>query len=247
MSAFTALNGGSPKASEPPSITVDSSATEEPAPTSTTPQQQPPLDDSPNRRGSFDRPTLQTATSSHAGEGSLKRKRSNSVETRRDPSTQEMTPDTATAPPHGDHRDPFETPKREYQQLSPEARDKESWYSQQSRDERSYETQPSSAVSPQGQTEEHIGEALRRATSQPDQGDYPNTSPEADDRSVSYYGDQYGSEQRQGSVLQHDPKKRKRNFSNRTKTGCMTCRKRKKKCDEGKPECMSASCALCAP
>lgn len=34
-----------------------------------------------------------------------------------------------------------------------------------------------------------------------------------------------------------DPKKRKRVFSNRTKTGCITCRRRKKKCDEGKPEC----------
>ncbi|KAF1986675.1 trimeric LpxA-like protein [Aulographum hederae CBS 113979] len=34
-----------------------------------------------------------------------------------------------------------------------------------------------------------------------------------------------------------DPKKRKRVFSNRTKTGCQTCRKRKKKCDEAKPEC----------
>lgn len=31
--------------------------------------------------------------------------------------------------------------------------------------------------------------------------------------------------------------KRKRNFSNRTKTGCMTCRSRKKKCDEGRPTC----------
>lgn len=31
--------------------------------------------------------------------------------------------------------------------------------------------------------------------------------------------------------------KRKRNFSNRTKTGCMTCRTRKKKCDEGRPHC----------
>lgn len=28
-----------------------------------------------------------------------------------------------------------------------------------------------------------------------------------------------------------------RNFSNRTKTGCLTCRERKKKCDEGKPTC----------
>ncbi|KAI7580401.1 hypothetical protein KC319_g17782, partial [Hortaea werneckii] len=34
-----------------------------------------------------------------------------------------------------------------------------------------------------------------------------------------------------------DPKKRKRNFSNRTKTGCHTCRSRKKKCDERKPTC----------
>jgi Zn(2)-Cys(6) binuclear cluster domain-containing protein len=26
-------------------------------------------------------------------------------------------------------------------------------------------------------------------------------------------------------------------FTNRTKTGCITCRRRKKKCDEGKPHC----------
>ena len=31
--------------------------------------------------------------------------------------------------------------------------------------------------------------------------------------------------------------KRKRNFSNRTKTGCMTCRRRKKKCGEERPQC----------
>ncbi|KAK5010773.1 hypothetical protein LTR28_007869 [Elasticomyces elasticus] len=34
-----------------------------------------------------------------------------------------------------------------------------------------------------------------------------------------------------------DKSKRKRNFSNRTKTGCHTCRRRKKKCDETKPHC----------
>ncbi|KAI9755364.1 MAG: Maltose acetyltransferase [Lichina confinis] len=34
-----------------------------------------------------------------------------------------------------------------------------------------------------------------------------------------------------------DHRRRKRVFSNRTKTGCMTCRRRKKKCDEKKPEC----------
>ncbi|KAI9723484.1 MAG: Maltose acetyltransferase [Chrysothrix sp. TS-e1954] len=32
-------------------------------------------------------------------------------------------------------------------------------------------------------------------------------------------------------------KQRKRNFTNRTKTGCLTCRERKKKCDEAKPAC----------
>ncbi|ORY10882.1 hypothetical protein BCR34DRAFT_588314 [Clohesyomyces aquaticus] len=37
--------------------------------------------------------------------------------------------------------------------------------------------------------------------------------------------------------VQVDPKKRKRVFANRTKTGCGTCRRRKKKCDEAKPEC----------
>ncbi|KAI9686546.1 MAG: Maltose acetyltransferase [Bathelium mastoideum] len=37
-------------------------------------------------------------------------------------------------------------------------------------------------------------------------------------------------------VIQID-KKRKRVFSNRTKTGCLTCRSRKKKCDETKPAC----------
>lgn len=34
--------------------------------------------------------------------------------------------------------------------------------------------------------------------------------------------------------------KRKRVFSNRTKTGCMTCRRRKKKCDEQHPVCESS-------
>ncbi|KAK4496718.1 hypothetical protein PRZ48_012701 [Zasmidium cellare] len=40
-----------------------------------------------------------------------------------------------------------------------------------------------------------------------------------------------------GNADDNDPKRRKRNFSNRTKTGCHTCRTRKKKCDEGKPRC----------
>jgi hypothetical protein len=57
-------------------------------------------------------------------------------------------------------------------------------------------------------------------------------SPVASFRHGSFIG-----EQRRDGLIQSDPKKRKRNFSNRTKTGCLTCRRRKKKCDEAKPEC----------
>jgi hypothetical protein len=42
-----------------------------------------------------------------------------------------------------------------------------------------------------------------------------------------------------GVQQQHsDAKRRKRQFANRTKTGCGTCRRRKKKCDEAKPDCV---------
>lgn len=47
----------------------------------------------------------------------------------------------------------------------------------------------------------------------------------------------YNSE-RSPTAVQVAPK-RKRVFSNRTKTGCMTCRRRKKKCDELHPACES--------
>ncbi|KIW84596.1 hypothetical protein Z517_03846 [Fonsecaea pedrosoi CBS 271.37] len=48
--------------------------------------------------------------------------------------------------------------------------------------------------------------------------------------------DQYGHPESATGASTVAPK-RKRNFSNRTKTGCMTCRQRKKKCDEGQPYC----------
>ncbi|RAL13604.1 acetyltransferase [Aspergillus homomorphus CBS 101889] len=44
------------------------------------------------------------------------------------------------------------------------------------------------------------------------------------------------SQERPHTAVQVAPK-RKRVFSNRTKTGCMTCRRRKKKCDEQHPAC----------
>lgn len=57
-------------------------------------------------------------------------------------------------------------------------------------------------------------------------------TPEDDDEH-GQYGD-YGANRSSADL---DRKRRKRVFSNRTKTGCMTCRRRKKKCDEQHPEC----------
>ncbi|KAJ3482556.1 hypothetical protein NLG97_g7534 [Lecanicillium saksenae] len=53
---------------------------------------------------------------------------------------------------------------------------------------------------------------------------------------VQYPSPAYSDPPRSGPA-----KKRKRNFSNRTKTGCLTCRRRKKKCDEAKPECKNCT------
>ncbi|CAK4009795.1 hypothetical protein DOTSEDRAFT_71999 [Lecanosticta acicola] len=68
------------------------------------------------------------------------------------------------------------------------------------------------------------------AAAESSDGARPTEEPYGNQRSPNYSsGD--------GQNLDLDPKKRKRNFSNRTKTGCHTCRARKKKCDEGKPTC----------
>ncbi|UKZ46379.1 hypothetical protein TrVGV298_000580 [Trichoderma virens] len=246
MSTFTALNGASSKLTDSPAAPGDkSSAPEErlagpaaAASVSTAPE--PPT--SSSQRDSWTpqsaERTIHVATYPEI-EGSHKRKRSGSVEIRREVLVQERTPETATAPPHNEARDHYGTPQRDYRSYGDEQRDrdKELWYSHQARDERNpYDTQQNSAISTQSNTEEQIGEALRRATGQMDHSDYAGTSPDGDDRSISLYGGSY-TDHRGDSMLQHDPKKRKRNFSNRTKTGCLTCRKRKKKCDEQKPEC----------
>lgn len=248
MSTFTALNGAPSKLTESPAAPADQSsspgerlagsviATSAPAaaemPTTSSSQRESWTPQSAER-------TIHVATYPPEIEGSHKRKRSVSVEIRRELPAQERTPDTATAPPHNEARDHYGTPQRDYRSYGDEQRerDKEMWYSHSSRDERNpYETQQNSAISTQSNTEEQLGEALRRAAGQMDHSDYTNTSPDGDDRSVSLYGGSY-TDHRGDSMLQHDPKKRKRNFSNRTKTGCLTCRRRKKKCDEQKPEC----------
>ncbi|MCJ1486117.1 Maltose acetyltransferase [Schaereria dolodes] len=61
-------------------------------------------------------------------------------------------------------------------------------------------------------------------------------SPEDDEQRRHQYGE-YSANRSSVSGADAERKRRKRVFSNRTKTGCMTCRKRKKKCDEAHPEC----------
>jgi hypothetical protein len=185
-------------------------------------------------------------------DGSHKRKRSSSVERERTPSnayhphhlttpSAKETPTTATtieadtpreesmSASHGHSRDPYSSTSqyRAFHLGDQTPRDGHA------------EDQPWHARYQPGQisSDEHLSEVLQRETQSIDaqQREYQHGSPDDDDRSSNHYSG-YGNDRREMSV-QSDPKKRKRNFSNRTKTGCMTCRRRKKKCDETKPEC----------
>ncbi|KAK7746474.1 hypothetical protein SLS53_002433 [Cytospora paraplurivora] len=266
MATFTALNGGaSPQATETNGGSADAKRagsverTNGPAQSpDRQPQQQqqppPPSEISTNQREREgwtaggpgpDRPPY-PSTHYPDIENSHKRKRSASAE-----SPRRETPAHAERPQVDDRlertqqseprdRDPYERHQREreYRSYGDESRERERerhrerdpWYSPHDRrDERELYSQPASAAPDSAHTDEQLGDALRRATEE------YQSSPDGDDRSIGYGS--YTPEQRRDGVIQSDAKKRKRNFSNRTKTGCLTCRKRKKKCDEAKPEC----------
>jgi hypothetical protein len=83
-------------------------------------------------------------------------------------------------------------------------------------------------------------EALQRETHSADSMDqkpWPTGPPSVTGESMSPY-----TQEKSQSAVQVGPK-RKRVFSNRTKTGCLTCRRRKKKCDEQHPACKFSSTA----
>jgi hypothetical protein len=75
-----------------------------------------------------------------------------------------------------------------------------------------------------------LADALQREASHERPG-VNRSTPGAQASSPGYAPERHGA-------MQVAPK-RKRVFSNRTKTGCMTCRRRKKKCDEQHPACKS--------
>lgn len=91
-------------------------------------------------------------------------------------------------------------------------------------------------------SEARMAEALQRENNSYEVSMHDNQfgSPDDDDehQHSQQYSD-YGGPPRSHAQRELDRTRRKRVFSNRTKTGCMTCRRRKKKCDEQHPECTS--------
>ncbi|KAJ0343353.1 hypothetical protein COL922a_000082 [Colletotrichum nupharicola] len=240
MSAFTALNGGSPpKTSEPTNQPADVASRASPedhrsngSPTHHEPKAPTAAEAT---RESWAGPRGQDKSPYHSTnypdvDGSLKRKRSDSPPQQRNaPMTHERSPDAPAHP--SEARSPYRSPPPDHRPREREdQREGDSWYSREGdREDRNYYDHSTMSA----QSEDQIGE-LQRANQMDSQG-YDNTSPDGDDKSMPYspYTPTGGS---RDAILQSE-KKRKRNFSNRTKTGCMTCRRRKKKCDEQKPEC----------
>ena len=109
------------------------------------------------------------------------------------------------------------------------------------RSEYEHPVDPSIAPAPRPYySDAHLAETLQRENRSydnppPNRGSYG--TPEEEDEQQGQYGEYNGSREGQSGSDMMNRGKRKRIFSNRTKTGCMTCRRRKKKCDEQHPEC----------
>lgn len=98
-------------------------------------------------------------------------------------------------------------------------------------------------------SEARMAEALQRENNSYDsmpmhESQFGSPDDDDDHQHAHQYGD-YGGTPRTQAQRDLDRTRRKRVFSNRTKTGCMTCRRRKKKCDELHPECKSRKPGLC--
>jgi hypothetical protein len=96
--------------------------------------------------------------------------------------------------------------------------------------ERRYNVEPQSRNGYQQVREQHPVEPVPNSM--------PTESPHAPLGGLNGSGAGGSSDPNRTDIRPIDPK-RKRQFANRTKTGCGTCRRRKKKCDEAKPECRS--------
>ncbi|KAI0544934.1 hypothetical protein F4679DRAFT_505906 [Xylaria curta] len=224
MATFTALNGGDSKTSDGASGSPITRhvGTEDRSSIQTTSQEAKSGDASvtkvePSSGSSLERSHYPSRSYAEI-EGTHKRKRSLSVERPREVPNMQDQEQRSQAESRG-----YEVSSRErdYRHYGEDQREQgESWYSQQqSRDDRSLYESRGPAGSDLTQTDEQGGDTLRRAASHADSGhDYSATSPDGDESSMLYSG-AYSQDQSRDPVIQSDPKKRKRNFSNRTKTG----------------------------
>ncbi|KAI5855054.1 trimeric LpxA-like protein [Durotheca rogersii] len=260
MATFTALNGGEQKGPEIPSgspTSIPGVSEEERPARQGVPKEPRAEENSSSQRERWpasgtDRPPYQP-NAYPSTDGLHKRKRSLSHDSQGDgPGTRDQEQQSQS-----ESRDVYVTAQREHRQLGEESREHhESWYTPQGRidDRNAYDHQSSTGfvTSP---TDQPAGDSLRRAAPHPteSQHDYSVTSPDGEDGAVIYSGTYTTGPRKGDAVIQSDPKKRKRNFSNRTKTGmagpvarflrCHKCAsalkdpRRKKKCDETKPQC----------
>ena len=164
-----------------------------------------------------------------------------------DPRPLEHRPYGGAASPR---RDSYAPPPSAYTSLSAEGRPStssgtEGWYGSQAQGIQS---------APAGHTahsDAQLAEALQRENQQLDSNRGTSTGGSLDDDEMNgqlHRGSDYGTDHTPTTGGSVDHRRRKRIFSNRTKTGCMTCRRRKKKCDEQKPDCrssLSLSFSLC--
>lgn len=117
------------------------------------------------------------------------------------------------------------------------------WYPQPSQEPRSaFDSNLNTLHSEEQQLRENLQREIQRDSQQPSNGNiygggHYSPGDDEDRNSATYESYPQDRTQMTSVQIQADMKKRKRNFSNRTKTGCMTCRRRKKKCDEQRPEC----------
>jgi hypothetical protein len=224
MAAFTALNGGDAKTSEGigRSPTARHLGSEERSAIQAAGQETKSGETSVAQTEQGPSTNLERSHYQPPGypevEGTHKRKRSISTERPREVIGVHEQDQRAQAEP----RAAYETPSRDrdYRHYGGDHPERgESWYVQQSsRDDRELHDSREATSGVHPQSEEQTGENIRRAASHADSvHDYPATSPDGDDSML--YGGSYSQDQSRDPVIQSDPKKRKRNFSNRTKTG----------------------------
>ncbi|KAI2404229.1 hypothetical protein LOZ63_006611 [Ophidiomyces ophidiicola] len=110
------------------------------------------------------------------------------------------------------------------------------------REAQNHDSQTSWNMGPNGipgeSMSQHLAQLAPHSQNQVDMRSKSHSQPQLQPQPMSQSPSQNDTPpQSQASSNSQGGPKRKRVFSNRTKTGCMTCRRRKKKCDEQHPAC----------